>query len=293
MAAKTDRGEGVVNTARGLQRERLGWRAVKRSTRAIRLLATTLACVSAGATSAAAHDQRHHPGPYPQPAVGQAPNGEPCAGQELTLKIDGAEAPSVSVAYGPIEVRGVLHCGITPIRNAQILIASAGSPEQAGSLWVRTGLDGSFLCVLPAGTDRTITVAYTAYSDDRGPFAKSSVAVSVTPRIELQIAPRRSRNGRSMTWSGRLIGGPFPSQGVSLITEAKESSKGWKPFDQVVATGTGEIASFAYRYRFTRTFTTTTYKFRVSLPKTGAGEYHYASASSNEVSVRVIGRKPG
>jgi hypothetical protein len=59
----------------------------------------------------------------------------------------------------------------------------------------------------------------------------------------------------------------------------------------VVATGAGETASFAYRYRFTRTFAPTTYKFRVSLPKTGAGEYDYAPASSNEVSVRVLGAR--
>lgn len=53
------------------------------------------------------------------------PNGDPCAGQELTLKIDGQKGSPI-LSYGPITIRGVLHCGTVPIRDASIAVAEVG-----------------------------------------------------------------------------------------------------------------------------------------------------------------------
>ncbi len=212
------------------------------------------------------------------------PNGDPCAGQELTLKIDGEEGSAV-VAYGPIVVRGVLHCGTVPIRNAQVLITTTGSsPEASTSTWIQTMLDGSFSYVLQAGPNRALNASYTSYSDDPYPSVAATATIKVRPRIELRILPRTVRNGHVITWSGRILGGPFPEQGVTLDTEVK-INKRWILFDQLIARRGGD---FGYSYRFLRTTRPTTYSFRVALPATGSGEYPYASGSSNVVSVRVL-----
>ncbi len=212
------------------------------------------------------------------------PNGNPCAGQELTLKIDGKEGSAV-VAYGPISVRGVLHCGTVPIRNAQVLITTTGSsPEVSTSAWLQTTLDGSFSYMLPAGPNRILNASYTSYSDDPYPSVTAQATVKVRPKIELQILPRTVHNRHVIRWSGRILGGPFPEQGVTLDTEVK-IGKRWMPFDQLIVLGEGD---FGYSYRFLRTTTPTTYTFRVALPATGSGEYPYAFGSSNVVRVRVL-----
>lgn len=212
------------------------------------------------------------------------PNGNPCAGQELTLKIDGKEGSAVA-EYGPILVRGVLHCGTVPIRNAQVLIATTGSsPEVSTSAWLQTTLDGSFSYVLPAGPNRTLNASYTSYSDDPYPSITATAAIKVRPKIELQILPRTVHNHHVITWSGRILGGPFPEQGVTLYTEVKIGTR-WMPFDELIVPREG---GFGYSYRFLRTTTPTTYAFRVALPATGSGEYPYAFGSSNVVRVRVL-----
>lgn len=212
------------------------------------------------------------------------PNGDPCAGQELTLKIDG-ERGSASVAYGPIVVRGVLHCATVAIRNAEVLITTTGSsPEASTSTWVQTKLDGSFSIVLQAGPNRALNASYTSYSDDPYPSVETKATIKVRPRIELQILPRTVRNGHLVTWSGRILGGPFPEQGVTLETQVK-SGKHWMPFAQLIVRREGD---FGYSYRFLRTTTPTTYALRVALPATGSGEYPYAFGSSNVVRVHVL-----
>jgi hypothetical protein len=258
------------------------------------LFSTVAWIVAAGTTYVAAGDRSHEAGPHREGLhrgrSARVPNGEPCAGQELTLKVNGTEAPAVTVPYGPITLHGVLHCGTVPIRDAQILLATSGAANVTSNLWVQSGLDGSFSCVLPAGSDRTITASYVSYSDDPRPSVTTSVALSVSAPIELEIEPRRVHNGRWTKWSGRLLGGPFPSPGVSVLPEVKDGRR-WMPFDQVIATGKGDSASFAYRYRFGRTTETTTYTFRAALPATGAGGYPYSFGASNEVRVRVIGAR--
>jgi hypothetical protein len=212
------------------------------------------------------------------------PNGNPCAGQELTLRINGKEGSTV-VAYGPIPVRGVLHCGTVPIRNAQVLITTTGSsPEASTSTWLQTTLDGSFSYTLPAGPNRTLNASYTSYSDDPYPSVTATTTIKVAPKIELQILPRTVHNHHVITWRGKILGGPFPEQGVTLNIEVK-IGKHWMPFAELIVPKEGD---FGYSYRFLRTTTPTTYAFRVALPATGSGEYPYTFGSSNVVTVRVL-----
>jgi hypothetical protein len=102
------------------------------------------------------------------------------------------------------------------------------------------------------------------------------------PRIELAITPRRTSNGATIAWTGRVLGGPYPPGGVTLLVEVREGRR-WQPFDQIVARG----GRFAYRYTFLRTTRPTNYRLRVALPANGAGGYDYQPGASNPITVHV------
>ena len=212
-------------------------------------------------------------------------NGQsPCAGEELDLEVNGRAKPP-TVTYGkPVTIRGVLHCGTVPIRNARIVISTIGGPPSTAiDTTVQTALDGSFSYKVPAGPDRELQFSYTAYSDDPGPSATATAAISVRPRIKLRIGPRHTSNGHVIHWNGTIDGGPFPSRGVTLEVEVREG-RHWKVFAQTVA---GSKGRFHYSYRFHATTEPATYTFRVALPDTGAGNYPYSSGASNTIRVHV------
>ncbi len=62
------------------------------------------------------------------------------------------------VPYGKsVMVRGVLHCGTVPIRDARVAIATLGGPASAAiDTSVQSALDGSFSYKVPRGPDRTL-----------------------------------------------------------------------------------------------------------------------------------------
>jgi hypothetical protein len=213
------------------------------------------------------------------------PNGQsPCAGEALNLAVNGKTKPPV-ILYGKrVAVRGVLHCGTVPIRNARVLIATIGGSRSAAiDTSAQTALDGSFEYTVPRGPDRTLRFSYVAYSDDPGPSAIATAAIRIRPRITLKIKPHDTSNGGTIYWTGIVAGGPYPSQGVTLEVEVREG-RHWRVFDQVVANGKGR---FHYTYRFHATSEPTIYTFRVALPDTGSGDYSYTPGASNTVDVHV------
>jgi hypothetical protein len=145
-----------------------------------------------------------------------------------------------------------------------------------------TNLLGQFRFQVPAGPSRTISFAYRAFADDPRAAAVARVHLSVLPRIRLRIRPRRTFDGGTITWRGRVSGGPYPRGGVTLLVEVREGRR-WQPFDEIVARG----GWFAYRYTFLRTTEPTSYRFRVALPANGAGGYDYVPAGSNAITVHV------
>jgi hypothetical protein len=211
-------------------------------------------------------------------------NGEPCAGEELNVQVNRKARPPV-IAFGkPVTIRGVLHCGTVPIRNARVVIATVGGPSNAAiDTSAETALDGSFSYKLPTGPDRTLELSYTAYSDDPGPSATATATIRIRPRIKLRIGPHDSSNGHTIRWSGTIAGGPYPPGGVTLDAEVQEG-RHWRVFAQVVANARGR---FHYRYRFHATTEPTTYTFRVTLPDNGSQGYPYAPGPSNRVNVHV------
>ena len=175
-------------------------------------------------------------------------NGQsPCAGEALELAVNGKTKPPV-IPYGKaVTVKGVLHCGTVPIRNARIAIVTLGGPANAAiDSSVQTALDGSFFYKVPTGPDRSLEFSYTAYSNDPGPSATATATIMIRPRIKLRIKPHHSSDGRRIYWTGTVVGGPYPQQGVALDVEVQEG-RHWRIFDQVVANGEGQ---FRYSYRF-------------------------------------------
>lgn len=212
-------------------------------------------------------------------------NGEPCAGEALDLLVNGKRKPPTVLYRKPVTVRGVLHCGTVPIRDARIAIVTLGGPRSAAiDTSVQTALDGSFSFKVPKGPDRTLRFSYTAYSNDPGPSASATATISVRPRIALEIGPHISSNGNTIHWKGKIAGGPFPPQGVTLDVEVREA-RHWRIFDQTV---TGPKGHFHYSYRFHATTEPTTYVFRVALPHTGSQDYPYTPGASNTSDVHVI-----
>ena len=213
-------------------------------------------------------------------------NGQsPCAGEELSIEVNGKKKPPV-IRYGKtVTVRGVLHCGTVPIRGARVVIATLGGPASAAiNSSVQTALDGSFSYKVPTGPDRSLEFSYTAYSDDPGPSATATAAIMIRPRIKLKITPHRTSNRHAIHWTGTVTGGPYPEQGVTLDVEVKEG-RHWRIFDQTVTNRKGQ---FRYSYRFHATNQPTTYAFRAALPHSGSGGYPYVAASgSNTVEVHV------
>jgi hypothetical protein len=211
-------------------------------------------------------------------------NGDPCAGEELALEVNGERGVPV-IPYGKtVTVRGVLHCGAVGIRDAQIAVGTLDAPASAAiNGTVQTGLYGSFSYTVPPGPDRVLRFSYTAYSGDPSPSVTETATIAIRPSIHLRITPHRTSNGHTIHWSGTVAGGPYPSQGVTLDVEVSEGRR-WRIFDQVVANRKG---AFHYSYRFHATTEPTTYQFRVALPDSGSGGYPYTAGGSNPVNVHV------
>jgi hypothetical protein len=207
------------------------------------------------------------------------PNGAPpCEQADLSLAVNGKSGRAV-IRYGHrATVTGVLRCGTAPIASATIVMGGGG----LGTTLV-SAPDGTFSYSVPNGPSRTLTFSYRAFSDDPSPSASARALISVRPRIRLAISPRRTYDGGTISWRGRITGGPYPSDGVTLLVEVKDGRR-WQPFDEVVA----HKGRFRYRYTFLRTSSPTTYRFRVALPASGSAGYpYYHSAASNEIAVFV------
>jgi hypothetical protein len=240
-------------------------------------LAQDTYAVELTASDAAGNDVSDYLGTVTTKNVPHIANGSPCAGAQLSLTVNG-KAKLHPVRYGrTVLVRGQLHCGATPIPGAVVALSGSG----VGGL-LATDADGAFSYTVPAGPSRTLTFNYFAYSDDTTAAASAHVEISVYPAISLHITPRQTHNGATITWRGRVAGGPYPAGGLTLLVQVKVGRR-WETFDQLVT----HHGRFAYSYTFLRTTTTTTYIFRVALPVSGAAGYNYVSSASHTRTVTV------
>lgn len=167
-----------------------------------------------------------------------------------------------------------------PIPRASICVATQNRAIGARYLkrkTVRTDDQGRFAYRVPVGASRLIRFVY------RVPGVEDAVDVNlrVKARPRLATSRTRARNGQRVTFSGRLGGAPYPTQGALVQLQAKRGKR-WQTFATPRARKRGR---FRYRYRFTRTTGTRTYLFRARVPRQPT--YPYATGSSSTEAVRV------
>jgi hypothetical protein len=240
-------------------------------------LAPPAYAVELTATDAAGNKASDYLGTITTKTVPHVPNGLPCPGAQISLGAGGTARPR-RVRYGaPVTITGRLHCGTTPIPGAAIELSGTAV---AGLL--QTDAKGVFSYRVPTGPSRTLHFRYFPYSDSSAPAASAKMRIGVYPTISLRINPRRTVNGATIIWRGRIRGGPYPSGGLTLLVQVRIGRR-WQTFDQLLTRN----GRFEYRYTFLRTTTTTTYAFRIALPSSGAAGYDYLATSSHAIRVQV------
>jgi hypothetical protein len=125
-----------------------------------------------------------------------------------------------------------------------------------------------------------VRISYRAHVGDSEPAAAQTLVLRVRAGIALTIAPRTSGVGGSISFRGRLRGGPIPAEGKQLVLEARSPGGSWIEFKVVRTDSRGRYRA-SYRFRFPGP---ALYDFRaVSEPES---DYPYAAGSSRVVLVR-------
>jgi hypothetical protein len=171
-----------------------------------------------------------------------------------------------------------------PIPNATIKIEgqprSGGLYAQLGE--VRTDALGTFRFEIPPGPSRTARYVYAGTNTSQP--ASVALTTKVLAAARLKVDRRRVRNGRSVRFTGRLLGAPIPEAGKVVALQAKVGRR-WRTFATPRA---GSKGTFRYRYRFTSTTGVRRYAFRALVTREAA--YPYERGTSKTVRVTVRGR---
>jgi hypothetical protein len=216
---------------------------------------------------------------------GAANGSNACAAAHLAAEIDGGATQSRSLGQGAT-VHGELDCGGSPVSGAvlELTLAPARGSSPTSQAQIATSADGSFAYSVPPGPSRDITLTYDAYSGSAAPSAVATLALLVTPTVTLQITPRATTNGHTISFDGRVLGGYIARGGLPLEIEYREGRR-WMIYTEVLANAA--TGRFHWRYTFERTTESITYSFRVAIPATGVAGYPYQPAVSPVRSVHV------
>lgn len=114
--------------------------------------------------------------------------------------------------------------------------------------------------------------------------ADAAVEIRARGRSTLRASAKRTINGRSVTFAGRVQGGPLPAEG-KLVEMQVRLTGGWETFRTPRADPGGR---WRLRYRFARTCGSQRFQFRARLPKEAG--YPYETGASRTIAVRVRGR---
>lgn len=197
----------------------------------------------------------------------------------------GFRASRVTVRYGrPATLAGRLTTAAgQPIGDARLQLLARVAPSQAfvPAGEVRTGADGGYRAVLPAGPSRTVRVGYRARSIDAGFARIADVKMQTVAGIRMRPSARRTRNGRKVRFRGRLLGARAAPR---KVVEVQAFSRGrWRPLgsDRIDRAG-----RFSVSYRFVRTRRTTTYRFRAIVRKEAGFPYDTGRSRVSRVTVR-------
>ncbi len=143
-----------------------------------------------------------------------------------------------------------------------------------------TTTNGSFGFRVPASTPSArLTFAYSAQLGAPTPNVMASLQLRVPASLSLKIAPRTTRRGGRIVFSGKLRGAPLPPGGKQLVLEARTLSGQWRQFQTL---SSGPKGSYRASYRF-RLAGPIDYKFRAVSQQ--EADFPYGRGASNVVLV--------
>ncbi len=145
---------------------------------------------------------------------------------------------------------------------------------------VTTAADGRFQFKLPKGSSRLVRLGYRAYKGDDAFAARVTAHLNVRARISVHGPHHVKPRGRA-TFTGHLVGHPFPPRGVTLDLQIFQPGRGWRVFGN---TRTGRNGRFVVSYRF-NSAGSGRFTFRLRLRPNDA--YPYALGVSRRMRVRV------
>jgi hypothetical protein len=180
-------------------------------------------------------------------------------------------------------VLGLLEAGGRPLAGAQIGVYEqsriGGGARRAGTL----GTDSSGRFRHQVGTGASRTLRYRYEGTPRVKPAAAQVTVLVRARTAVKVSRRLLRNGDTVRFSGRLLGGPVPDGG-KLIDLQAHYRRQWRTF----ATPRTDVGGrWQQDYRFEATRGLVRYRFRARIRREAA--YPYELGYSRVLGVTVRG----
>jgi hypothetical protein len=193
--------------------------------------------------------------------------------------------PRVTVRYKRhATIRGVLaNTDGQPLHDVPVEVSARpdlpGASFTAAGL-VRTDRDGRFAYKVHGKHSRTLRFRYLGSSRIRP--STTDVRVRVPASTSFRLTPRRILNGETVTFRGRVRGGPIPDQG-KLIELRKWTGRKWAPF-RVVRTDS------AGRWKHTEQVISVsgivTYRLRAHLPAEAGFPYNAGRTPARKLRVR-------
>jgi hypothetical protein len=189
-----------------------------------------------------------------------------------------------TVRAGSTIVRGAVRtAGGLPVAGAEILVterprAGAG-PRRVAS--VKAGRDGAFAARLRAGPTRTVRFRHVGDASLRPAVAE--LRLLAPARSSIAADRRMVPNGSTVTFTGRLRGGPIPDGGKLIDLQAFFRRR-WRTF---ATPRTNSLGEWSYRYRFEATVGRVVYRFRARIRREAA--YPYELGRSRVIRVTVVG----
>jgi hypothetical protein len=170
-----------------------------------------------------------------------------------------------------------------PIADALIKVLDTPAYENAPThtlTSVRTTANGSFhLSVPPSTPSSRLTFAYSSRPEQAVPDVSAALTLTVPASLVLSVAPRSTRIGGTILFSGTLHGSPLPPGGKQLVLEARTLTGPWRQFHVLSTRARGRFRA-SYRFRLPGPIT---YRFRAVSP--AEADFPYGAGSSNVVSV--------
>ncbi len=190
--------------------------------------------------------------------------------------------PRVRVGFGrSVSIAGQLaNSDGQPLPGAAVAVYSrtATKPEQVVSL-LTTGPKGRYRYRARGTSTRTLRFAYAGTAQILP--SQDEVTLLVPAASTIKINPRKTTNGRTVRFRGRLKA-PIPGKLVEL--QARLPGR-WQTFKTL---RTGPSGVWKARYRFSDTCGQQRYRFRARLPKQAG--YPYEAGRTRTASVTVNGR---